>query len=80
VIRSGTAVSLPAELITDPNTIIALSDAGAHASQLCDACLPTYLLARESQFPNAIVRDPKVFLFFNRNGTGKRAAWYYSVR
>ena len=27
-----------AELITDPNTIIALSDAGAHASQLCDAC------------------------------------------
>ena len=27
-----------AELITDPHTIIALSDAGAHASQLCDAC------------------------------------------
>ena len=33
-----------AELITDPNTIIALSDAGAHASQLCDACYATYLL------------------------------------
>jgi len=33
-----------AELITDPNTIIALSDAGAHASQLCDACYSTYLL------------------------------------
>jgi N-acyl-D-aspartate/D-glutamate deacylase len=32
------------ELITDPNTIIALSDAGAHASQLCDACYSTYLL------------------------------------
>ncbi|HEY2872925.1 MAG TPA: amidohydrolase family protein, partial [Reyranella sp.] len=34
-----------AELITDPNTIIALSDAGAHANQLCDACYSTYLLA-----------------------------------
>src|SRR4029453_1626920 len=33
-----------AELITDPHTVIALSDAGAHASQLCDACYATYLL------------------------------------
>jgi N-acyl-D-aspartate/D-glutamate deacylase len=33
-----------AELITDPHTLIALSDAGAHASQLCDACYATYLL------------------------------------
>lgn len=33
-----------ADLITDPNTIIALSDAGAHASQLCDACYATHLL------------------------------------
>jgi N-acyl-D-amino-acid deacylase len=33
-----------AELITDPHTIIALSDAGAHASQLCDACYATHLL------------------------------------
>ena len=32
------------ELITDPHTVIALSDAGAHASQLCDACYSTYLL------------------------------------
>ncbi len=43
-----------AELITDPNTIIALSDAGAHASQLCDACYSTYLLGHW-------VRDRKVF-------------------
>jgi N-acyl-D-aspartate/D-glutamate deacylase len=43
-----------AELITDPNTIIALSDAGAHASQLCDACYATYLLARW-------VREKKTF-------------------
>ncbi len=33
-----------ADLITDPHTVIALSDAGAHASQLCDACYSTYLL------------------------------------
>jgi N-acyl-D-aspartate/D-glutamate deacylase len=33
-----------AELITDPHTLITLSDAGAHASQLCDACYSTYLL------------------------------------
>jgi N-acyl-D-aspartate/D-glutamate deacylase len=33
-----------ADLITDPNTVIALSDAGAHASQLCDACYSTHLL------------------------------------
>ncbi len=32
------------KLITDKNTVIGLSDAGAHASQLCDAGLPTYLL------------------------------------
>jgi N-acyl-D-aspartate/D-glutamate deacylase len=33
-----------AELITDPHTVIALSDAGAHANQLCDACYSTHLL------------------------------------
>ena len=43
-----------AELITDPNTIIALSDAGAHASQLCDACYSTHLLGHW-------VRDRNVF-------------------
>jgi N-acyl-D-amino-acid deacylase len=32
------------ELLTDPNTVVALSDAGAHASQLCDACYSTHLL------------------------------------
>ena len=33
-----------AELISDPNTVLGLSDAGAHASQLCDACFSTHLL------------------------------------
>jgi N-acyl-D-aspartate/D-glutamate deacylase len=33
------------ELITDANTVVTLSDAGAHASQLCDACYSTHLLS-----------------------------------
>ncbi|MDX1580913.1 MAG: amidohydrolase family protein, partial [Alphaproteobacteria bacterium] len=34
-----------AELLNDPNTVLGLSDAGAHASQLCDACFSTHLLS-----------------------------------
>lgn len=34
------------ELLQSEDTVIGLSDAGAHASQLCDACLTTYLLKR----------------------------------
>lgn len=32
------------ELLTDANTVVALSDAGAHTSQLCDACYATHFL------------------------------------
>ena len=32
------------ELLNDPNTVLGLSDAGAHANQLCDACFSTHLL------------------------------------
>jgi N-acyl-D-aspartate/D-glutamate deacylase len=35
-----------AECLLSPHTILGLSDAGAHASQLCDACFSTHLLAR----------------------------------
>ena len=41
-----------AELLTAPHTVLGLSDAGAHASQLCDACFSTHLLGhwvREKQ-------------------------------
>ncbi|MAN61542.1 MAG: amidohydrolase family protein [Rhodobiaceae bacterium] len=31
-------------LLKDPTTVLGLSDAGAHASQLCDACFSTHLL------------------------------------
>jgi N-acyl-D-aspartate/D-glutamate deacylase len=33
-----------AELLANDHTILGLSDAGAHASQLCDACFSTHLL------------------------------------
>ncbi|MGH0035294.1 MAG: N-acyl-D-amino-acid deacylase family protein [Myxococcota bacterium] len=33
-----------AELLTHPCVVLGLSDAGAHASQLCDACFSTHLL------------------------------------
>ncbi|HTO10757.1 MAG TPA: amidohydrolase family protein [Candidatus Binatia bacterium] len=33
-----------AELLAEPDTVLGLSDAGAHASQLCDACFATHLL------------------------------------
>ena len=33
-----------AELLVHPGTMLGLSDAGAHASQLCDACFATHLL------------------------------------
>ncbi len=35
-----------AELLAEPTTLIGLSDAGAHASQLSDACYSTHLLGR----------------------------------
>jgi N-acyl-D-amino-acid deacylase len=33
------------ELLTHPAVVLGLSDAGAHASQLCDACFSTHLLS-----------------------------------
>ena len=32
------------EIVQDPNGVLGLGDGGAHMSQLCDACHPTYLL------------------------------------
>jgi N-acyl-D-amino-acid deacylase len=32
-------------LLTDSHTMLGLSDAGAHASQLCDSCFSTHLLS-----------------------------------
>jgi N-acyl-D-aspartate/D-glutamate deacylase len=42
----NTEEAIVAELLTHPATMLGLSDAGAHASQLCDAGAPTDLLGR----------------------------------
>ena len=41
---ANTDEAVVSELINHPSTMLGLSDAGAHASQLCDACAPTHLL------------------------------------
>jgi N-acyl-D-amino-acid deacylase len=38
--------AITAELLTHPASMLGLSDAGAHASQLCDAGAPTELLGK----------------------------------
>jgi N-acyl-D-aspartate/D-glutamate deacylase len=40
----NTDPAITAELLAHPASMLGLSDAGAHASQLCDACAPTELL------------------------------------
>src|SRR5438552_9790661 len=42
----NTDEAVVAELLRHPASMLGLSDAGAHASQLCDACAPTELLGR----------------------------------
>jgi len=42
----NTDEAVVAELLRHPATMLGLSDAGAHASQLCDACAPTELLGK----------------------------------
>src|SRR3546814_10321258 len=32
------------EMMTDPNTVLGLSDGGAHCGLICDVSMPTYLL------------------------------------
>ena len=41
----NTDESIVEELLTHPAVVLGLSDAGAHASQLCDACFSTHLLS-----------------------------------
>jgi len=44
VAAMNTDEAVVAELLAHPATVLGLSDAGAHASQLCDACFSTHLL------------------------------------
>lgn len=47
-------------------TVIGLSDAGAHASQLCDACLPTYLLGHWVREKGALPLEEAVRMLSGR--------------
>lgn len=50
------------ELLADDNTVVALSDAGAHASQLCDACYSTHLLGHWSRDEGAMEIEKAVHM------------------
>ncbi len=53
-------------LLKSPSTVIGLSDAGAHASQLCDACFSTYLLGHWVRERNAIPLEKAVWMLTAR--------------
>ncbi|HVC45316.1 MAG TPA: amidohydrolase family protein [Candidatus Binataceae bacterium] len=53
-------------LLKSPSTVIGLSDAGAHASQLCDACYSTYLLGHWVHERKAITLERAVWMLTAR--------------
>jgi N-acyl-D-amino-acid deacylase len=55
-----------AELLAGRHTVLGLSDAGAHASQLCDACFSTYLLGRWVREKGAIPIERAVWMLSAR--------------
>ena len=55
-----------AELLAEPGTVLGLSDAGAHASQLCDACFATYLLSRWVREKQAIALPEAIRMLTSR--------------
>ena len=54
------------ELLADPHTVLGLSDAGAHASQLCDACFATHLLGHWVREKEAIRLEEAVRMLTSR--------------
>jgi len=71
-------------MLHHPLTLLGLSDAGAHASQLCDACFPTYLLehwVRESgslRLEDAVWRlTGQPAAAFRLEGRGALASGFY---
>jgi N-acyl-D-amino-acid deacylase len=55
-----------AELLLNPEMVLGLSDAGAHASQLCDACQGTYLLARWVREKQALSLEEAIRMLTSR--------------
>ncbi len=59
--------SIVAELLTHPAAMLGLSDAGAHASQLCDACFSTHLLGHWVREKGALSLEEGVRLLTSRS-------------
>jgi N-acyl-D-amino-acid deacylase len=55
-----------AELLAGRHTVLGLSDAGAHASQLCDACFSTYMLGRWVREKRAISMERAIWMLSAR--------------
>jgi N-acyl-D-aspartate/D-glutamate deacylase len=62
----NTDETIVAELLTHPATMLGLSDAGAHASQLCDACAPTHLLGHWVRDKGTLTLEQAVRLLTSR--------------
>ncbi len=56
-----------AELLRHPASMLGLSDAGAHASQLCDACAPTHMLAHWVREKGVLSLEQAVRLLTSRS-------------
>jgi N-acyl-D-amino-acid deacylase len=54
------------EILQDPNVVLGLGDAGAHLSQLCDACYSTYLLGRWVRERRALTLERAVHMLTGR--------------
>jgi len=55
-----------AELLQHPATMIGLSDAGAHANQLCDACFSTHLLGHWVRERGTLALERAVWMLTGR--------------
>jgi N-acyl-D-aspartate/D-glutamate deacylase len=69
------------ELLRHPATVLGLSDAGAHASQLCDACFSTHLLGHWVRGKGVLTLEEAVRMLTSRpaevfgiHGRGRLAA------
>lgn len=54
------------ELLQHPGTVLGLSDAGAHANQLCDACFSTHLLGHWVREREALTLEQAVRMLTSR--------------
>ncbi len=63
----NTDESAVAELLAHPAVVLGLSDAGAHASQLCDACFSTHMLGHWVREKQALTVEAAVRLLTSRS-------------